>query len=511
MSSSWTDGLWRQPCATPTARMYYSSWRTKARTPRASASVRAAAARGSTARSPRAPHGRPFLVPKARPGARRSGSARCNGEVRRGLFLVHDFRTDLLLLRGSIPATPSTFQPEQPWLYDALATLAEAPRARCQPAPRYRSRASSRRAFDCCLPLVDGDHGASPSSTSSTPSSGGAGYAADAGAQLQDVLDRTEKLLESCPANRARGTDPVRALVHEVPPSLRQPLPARSPRSAARACSCLRYFRTGEVPAFASAKRTRLACCVRWPASLELEGWTTAVDYEWRAALRRPSNDDRRESTPRSSRATLPRRATQPRSPRRGTARHPPGLPRRARSPLCLPARNRPHPPRMRHPRPRPAAPAPPPKGRAVELPVKDLRRGQTRTSDPRQGAVARRHRTAADDAFAVRVPNPGLPERRASARAAGSSSAPSRPRRSRPRRMAGRPASPRDSLRPPALGVDHRPREGAAGRRRGHRSRGSRCPTAAPPAGQFRPRATRSRPSSRSPRPSCAMPTRLR
>jgi hypothetical protein len=167
MSSSWSDGLWGQPCATPMGRMFFSSWRTKAKTRRGSACVRAAEARGSTARNPRAPHGRPFLVPKARPGARR-----CELEVQRrsaaralpGPRLPHGPPASARQLSGASLDFPAGAALALRRARDAR----RGPCARCQPAPGYRSRARSRRAFDCCLPLVDGDHGASPSSSSST-------------------------------------------------------------------------------------------------------------------------------------------------------------------------------------------------------------------------------------------------------------------------------------------------------------------------------------------------------
>ena len=60
---------------------------------------------------PEGSHARPFLVPKhvlERDGA----GHKCNDEVRRGPFLVHDFRTDLLLLRERV-RRPFDFRPEQ--------------------------------------------------------------------------------------------------------------------------------------------------------------------------------------------------------------------------------------------------------------------------------------------------------------------------------------------------------------------------------------------------------------
>jgi hypothetical protein len=73
---------------------------------------------------PEGNHVRPFLLPTY-VRTREQAPPRCSGNIRRALFLGHQFRTDILLLRVLFHA-PLDFSPHQPWLYDTLATLAEA-------------------------------------------------------------------------------------------------------------------------------------------------------------------------------------------------------------------------------------------------------------------------------------------------------------------------------------------------------------------------------------------------
>lgn len=346
---------------------------------------------------PEGPHGRPFLVPRhvlERDGA----GSKCNGEVRRGLFLVHDFRTDLLILRGAF-RRPLDFQPEQPWLYDALATLAEA-LALGASLHLDIDPGEVSAGFRLLPPLVDGDHGVAELFLFDT-SSGGAGYAADAGAQLQDVLDRTEKLLESCPANRPG--EPIRCersctkcLRHYGNRFLHGRLDRRL------ALQLLRYFRTGEVPAFASTSEQArvLRPLARF---LELEGWATASDASGALRCDGPrtmtvgiypaliASEHAETSHPTVALGDAPRvilpdylvEHDLPSAYQRAT-----GLTGAGTS------------------SPRPSAPASPSKGRVIELPVKDLRKADDGAT---HGKVRLLADIAPDDAFAVRVPNPGL------------------------------------------------------------------------------------------------------
>jgi Lhr-like helicase len=210
-------------------------------------------------------HARPFLIPRHILERDGTGS-KCNGDVRRGLFLVHDFRTDLLLLRGAF-RPPLDFQPQQPWLYDALATLAEA-LALGASLHLDIDPGELSSGFRLLPPLSEDDQGVAELYLFDT-SSGGAGYSAEAGEQLSEVLDRTEKLLRECPGRCERSC--TKCLRHYGNRFLHGRLDRRL------AIQLLRFFRTGEVPPFASA--VEQARVLR-PLSrfLELEGWTTATD-----------------------------------------------------------------------------------------------------------------------------------------------------------------------------------------------------------------------------------------
>lgn len=210
-------------------------------------------------------HARPFLVP--RHVLEREGSGnRCNGEIRRGMFLVHDFRTDLLLLRASFHR-PFDFQPSQPWLYDALATLCEA-LALGASLHLDIDPGELSAGFRLLPALVDGDEGVAEIYLFDT-ASGGAGYAAEAGEKLQQVLDRTEELLRECPAKCERSC--TQCLRHYGNRFLHGRLDRRL------ALQLIRFFRAGERPAFASAAEQQR---ILRPLSrfLELEGWTTTTD-----------------------------------------------------------------------------------------------------------------------------------------------------------------------------------------------------------------------------------------
>jgi hypothetical protein len=337
-------------------------------------------------------HARPFLVPRHVLDRNGAGN-KCNGEVRRGLFLVHDFRTDLLLLRGAF-RRPLDFQPAQPWLCDALATLAEA-LALGASLHLDIDPGELSAGFRLFRALVDGDECVAELYLFDT-AAGGAGYAADAGEQLQQVLDRTEELLRECPGRCERSC--TKCLRHYGNRFLHSRLDRRL------ALQLLRFFRTGAVPPFASAaEHTRvLRPLARF---LELEGWTTATDSS--GALR---CDGQHSMTVGVYPALLAREAAE--------ATHPTASPSDAPR-VILPDYLVEHDLPSAYQRaagltagssaaaPRPPTPPPPAKGRVVELPVKDLRRAD-------QAGTHGKVRVLADiapdeDAFAVRVPTPGL------------------------------------------------------------------------------------------------------
>ena len=214
---------------------------------------------------PEGTHRRPFLIPSHILERDKAGKS-CNGEVRRGLFLVHDFRTDLLLLRGAF-RRPLDFRPDQPWLYDALATLAEA-LALGASLHLDIDPGELSAGFRLLPALIEGDLGIAELYLFDT-ASGGAGYAADAGEQLSLVLDRTEELLRVCPGQCERSC--TKCLRHYGNRFLHDRLDRRL------ALQLLRFFRTGAVPPFASAADQSLLLrpLARY---LELEGWKTATD-----------------------------------------------------------------------------------------------------------------------------------------------------------------------------------------------------------------------------------------
>lgn len=206
-------------------------------------------------------HARPFLVPR-HILERDAAGTRCSGDIRRGLFMVHDFRTDLLLLRCAF-RPPIDFSPKQPWLYDALATLAEA--VALGASLHLDIDPGELSAGYRLLPaLENSDEGAAEIYLFDT-ASGGAGYAAQAGAELDRILDVSERLLRDCPGKCEQScTNCLRHYGNRF-------LHARLDRFLA--LDLLRFFRTGAVPAFAMA--TAQTRALR-PLSrfLELEGWT---------------------------------------------------------------------------------------------------------------------------------------------------------------------------------------------------------------------------------------------
>jgi ATP-dependent helicase YprA (DUF1998 family) len=340
---------------------------------------------------PEGSHPRPFLVSN-HVLERDSAPKRCNGDVRRGLFLVHDFRTDLLLLRGAFRA-PLNYQPGQPWINDALATLAEA-LALGASLHLDIDPGELSAGFRELPALADGDRGVAELYLFDT-SSGGAGYAADAGAQLQQVLDKTEELLRDCPGGCERSC--TKCLRHYGNRFLHGRLDRRL------ALQLLRFFRTGQAPAFPMA--TEQARSLRpLKRFLELEGWSTNTEAS--GALRA---DGSRALTVgvypallASDVAELHHPTTSPIDSARVLlpdylVEH--DLPSAYQRATGLSGAAGASPPRA-------SAPTPP-KGRVVELRMKDLRdvdnaatHGKVRLHadvDPKSGA------------FAVRVPAPGL------------------------------------------------------------------------------------------------------
>jgi hypothetical protein len=208
-------------------------------------------------------HRRPFLVPR-KILAQEGATATCSGSLRRGLYLGHQFLTDILLLRISM-SHPIDFSPGHPWLYDALATVSEA----------------FALAATLTLDIDPGELSAGfrllPGQTEARgnveiflydTASGGAGYAAEAGEDLQTVLSRTEKLLSSCPAQCERSC--TSCLRHYGNRFLHSRLDRRL------GLELLRYGRLGEVPPIVD-EHSQKSVLEPFKDFLELSGWRSVA------------------------------------------------------------------------------------------------------------------------------------------------------------------------------------------------------------------------------------------
>jgi hypothetical protein len=204
-------------------------------------------------------HRRPFLLPTY-VFKREQPAKHCNGNIRRGLYLGHEFLTDILLLRLEFQAGMD-FSPQQPWLYDALSTCAEA----------MALGASLGLSIDPgelssgfrLVPASGNGIGAAEIYLFDT-ASGGAGYAFEVGLHLEEMLRHVESLLITCPGGCERSC--AKCMRHYGNRFLHPRLDRRL------GLQLLRYARLGEKPAITplEAQRKTLAPLARF---LELEGW----------------------------------------------------------------------------------------------------------------------------------------------------------------------------------------------------------------------------------------------
>ncbi|MBY6687212.1 DEAD/DEAH box helicase [Rhodococcus sp. BP-149] len=135
-------------------------------------------------------HRVPFLQPPTARGT-------CSGQIRKKLFLSHQFRTDTLLLQIT-SKTPIDLQPTRPWVNDALLTLSEA----------FALAATIHLDVDHNEISAGYSHRMSPDADTSVAeiflydtAAGGAGYSADAGREIVGVIDQVRRLLAECPAD----------------------------------------------------------------------------------------------------------------------------------------------------------------------------------------------------------------------------------------------------------------------------------------------------------------------
>jgi hypothetical protein len=209
-------------------------------------------------------HARPFLIEHGvldRERARRT----CSGRLRSSVYLGHAYRTDLLLLRLRL-AHPLACGPQDPWVHDALRTLAEA----------VALAASLELDVDpnelsAGYRLIPGDLTASPDGTSLAAdiflydtASGGAGYAVEAGEALDTILDRTLDLLLHCP--RACPRSCVGCLRHYANRFWHERLDRHL------AAGLLGFVRTGTAPNRATPEQ-QASDLIGLKRYLELEGW----------------------------------------------------------------------------------------------------------------------------------------------------------------------------------------------------------------------------------------------
>lgn len=208
-------------------------------------------------------HERPFLI-ESYILKNENVKPRCEGLLRKSLYLGHEFRTDLLLLRINFNSTIS-FSPEYQWVRDALATLSE---AIALGASRYLdidpTELSSSYRF---LPPDENDNGVAEIYLYDT-ASGGAGYAAEVGENLINTLNATEQLLNTCPGDCERSC--TKCLRHYGNRFLHE----RFDRKLG--LQLLIYARTGLPPTIETTEdqSMRLRPLARY---LSLEGWSVIL------------------------------------------------------------------------------------------------------------------------------------------------------------------------------------------------------------------------------------------
>jgi len=205
-------------------------------------------------------HARPFLLPNY-VIKREQPPKKCSGHVRKGLYLGHQFRTDILLLRFEFKATME-FSPDRPWLNDALATCAEAVALGSSLGLSIDpGELSSGYRF---VPASHGGIGAAEIYLFDT-ASGGAGYAYEVGRNLPEMLKHIESLLTTCPGHCERSC--TKCLRHYGNRFLHPRLDRRL------GLELLRYARFSEQPSIPSSEEQRntLEPLARF---LTLEGWS---------------------------------------------------------------------------------------------------------------------------------------------------------------------------------------------------------------------------------------------
>lgn len=201
-------------------------------------------------------HNRPYLMPS------HYGRSQCRGELHKApLYLGTTFRSDLLLIRSTLQP-PFGYTPSDPWLRDALRTMAE---ALALAASRVLDVDPSELSAGHRLLPHDGSNGsASFDLYLFDTAAGGAGYAAEAGMEIGTILLTALDLVEGCPRQCERSC--TSCLRHYGNRFWHSTLDRRL------AAQVLRHLMYGEVPAVASVEKQRILL-TPLRRFLELEGW----------------------------------------------------------------------------------------------------------------------------------------------------------------------------------------------------------------------------------------------
>ena len=229
-------------------------------------------------------HFRPFPVPTY-VQKRENASFKCLGPwYTNNLFLGTTIQTDLLLLRFQLK-DPLDFNPQYPWIHDAVNTLSEA------------------LALGACIhldidtaELKSGYRLLAPNSQSSEKAiagladiylydtaPGGAGFADQAGIELNEVLERTRSLLENCPGDCQ--TSCWKCLRHHMNRQQHD----RLDRNLALALLEFALNNTVPKPLAISIQSTLLKPLKRY---MELEGWEIRSEPRYPLSVKSPSTGE---------------------------------------------------------------------------------------------------------------------------------------------------------------------------------------------------------------------------
>jgi ATP-dependent helicase YprA (DUF1998 family) len=195
---------------------------------------------------PVGPHDRPYLIEFAFGGP--SAPRQCNG-VYQNVFLGHVFATDLLLLRITLEppmAIDTNNSVVLRTLEDALYSIAEALRLSASRHPQLDLDPSEFGAGFRIVPTAEHSERLHLDIYLYDTLSGGAGYAELAGRYLDEILNNVLSLLEGCPVRCDRSCESCLRHYHN------QHLRDRLDRLIG--AQLLRYARSGDVPAEASAE-----------------------------------------------------------------------------------------------------------------------------------------------------------------------------------------------------------------------------------------------------------------